>query len=59
MKITIQNGELEGLKEHVKKTVKNKQLRKKRLREIDEEKHGKKIRNILMQRNPGNLKILS
>jgi IS605 OrfB family transposase len=28
-------GELEGLKEHVKKTVKNKQLRKKRLKEID------------------------
>jgi len=28
-------GELEGLKEHVKKTVKNKRLRKKRLREID------------------------
>jgi hypothetical protein len=28
-------GELEGLKEHVKKTVKNKQLREKRLKEID------------------------
>ncbi|MBM7582037.1 IS605 OrfB family transposase [Caldicoprobacter guelmensis] len=28
-------GELEGLKEHVKKTVKNKQLRKKRLKEIE------------------------
>ncbi len=28
-------GELEGLKEHVKKTVKNKRLRKKRLKEID------------------------